>query len=94
MLVQICLQKYLIFRLNYISILTDIKQAFLNVETFAEHEKFLKFLLLNGIISHHFLKYEPAYPKFVEKFLEDLYVDDSTLGASTVTEGKEFYDLT
>ena len=32
------------FRLNYIGILADIKQAFLNVEIFAEHQKFLRFL--------------------------------------------------
>ena len=32
------------FILNYIGILADIKQAFLNVENFAEHQKFLRFL--------------------------------------------------
>ena len=32
------------FRLSYIGILADIKQAFLNVEIFAEHQKFLRFL--------------------------------------------------
>ena len=106
------------FRLNYIGILADIKQAFLNVEIFAEHQKFLRFLwvdtndpslertivfqflrvvfgitsspfLLNGTIRHQFLKYEPAYPKFVEKFLEDLYVDDATSEPNIVTEGKK-----
>ena len=49
--------------------------------------------MLNGTIRHHFLKYEREYPKFVETFLEDLYVDDATSGANTVTEGKGFYDL-
>ena len=49
--------------------------------------------LLNGTIRHHFLKHERAYPKFVETFLEDLYVDDATSGANTITEGKEFHDL-
>ena len=34
-----------------------------------------------------------AYPKFVEKFLEDLYVDDTTSGANIVTEGKEYCNL-
>ena len=34
-----------------------------------------------------------AYSKFVEKLLEDLYLDDATSGANTVTERKEFYDL-
>ena len=110
------------FRLNYVGILADIKQAFLTVEIFAEHQKFLRFLwvdtndpslertiifkilrvvfgitsspfLLNGTIRHHFLNYEPAYPKFVEKVLEDLYVDDATSGANTITEGKKIYDL-
>ena len=38
-----------------------------------------------------FLKYEQGYSKFVEKFLEDLYIDDATSGAHTVTEGKHFY---
>ena len=32
------------FRLNYVGILADIKQAFLNVEISAEHQKFLRFL--------------------------------------------------
>ena len=48
--------------------------------------------LLNGTIRHHFLKYEPAYPKFVEKFLEDLPVDDATTLTNTVTE-EDFNDL-
>ena len=39
------------------------------------------------------MKYEPEYPRFVDKSLKDLYVDDVTSGANTVTEGKEFYDL-
>ena len=41
--------------------------------------------LLNGTIRHHYLKYELAYPKFVENFLEHLYADDATSGANTVT---------
>ena len=49
--------------------------------------------MLNGTIRHHFLNIEPAYPKFVDKFLEDLYVDEATSGANTDTEGKEFSDL-
>ena len=32
------------FILNYIGILADIKQVFLNVENFAKHQKFLRFL--------------------------------------------------
>ena len=49
--------------------------------------------LLRGTIRHHFLKYEPAYPRFVEKFLENPYVGDATSGAATVTARKAFYDL-
>ena len=49
--------------------------------------------MLNAAWKVQALKYEPAYSKFVEKFLEDLYVDDATSGANTVTEGKKFYDL-
>ena len=32
------------FTLNYVDILADIKQTFLNVEIFAQHQKFLRFL--------------------------------------------------
>ena len=49
--------------------------------------------LLNGTILHQLLKYERAYPKFVKDFLQDLYVDDATSRANTITEGKEFYEL-
>ena len=48
----------------------------------------------NGTIHHHFLKYELAYLKFVDKFLEDIYIYRRCyLGANTVPEGKEFYNL-
>ena len=108
------------FRLNYISILADIQQAFLNIEISTEHTDFLRFLwydfrntdvekiivlrflrvvfgltsspfLLNGTIRHHLLKYEKSHPVFLERFLKDIYVDDSTSGAETVNEGKKFY---
>ena len=47
--------------------------------------------LLNGTIRHHVLKYEKSHPVLLERFLKDIYVDDSTLGAETVNEGKNFY---
>ena len=50
--------------------------------------------MLNCTIRHHFFKYKPTYSKFVEKVLEDLYVDSATSGGNaTVAEGKEFYEL-
>ena len=33
------------FRLNYIGILADIKQAFLNLKIFAKHQKILKIFM-------------------------------------------------
>ena len=110
------------FRFNFIAILADIKQAFLNVQIAEEHKDFLRFLwyddvtkerdakmiifrflrvvfgvtsspfLLNGTIRHHLNKYAEQEKTFVEKFLEDLYVDDTTSGTQTVEEGKIFYE--
>ena len=47
--------------------------------------------LLNGAIRHHLLEYDKSYTVFLERFLKDIYVDDSTSGAETVNEGKNFY---
>ena len=47
--------------------------------------------LLNGTIRHHLSKYLSCDQQFVEKLLEDLYVDDVTLGTKTIKQGKEFY---
>ena len=47
--------------------------------------------LLNGTIRHHLDKYILSDREFVEKFIEDLYVDDTTSGCDTVEEGKKFY---
>ena len=47
--------------------------------------------LLNGTIRHHLLKYEKFHPVFLERFLKDSYVDDSTSSAETVNEVKKFY---
>ena len=47
--------------------------------------------LLNATIRHHLSKYIQFERNFVEKFLEDLYVDDTTSGTKSVEEGKEFY---
>ena len=47
---------------------------------------------LNGTIRHHLSKYLSCNQQFVEKLVEDLYVDDVTLGTKTIEEGKEFYE--
>ena len=48
------------FRMNFIGILADIKQAFLNVEISPEHKDFLRFLLINEesgrVIIYRFLR--------------------------------------
>ena len=48
--------------------------------------------LLNGRIRHYLNKYVEQEKKFVEQFLEDLYVDDTTSNVSTVEKGKRFYE--
>ena len=47
--------------------------------------------LLNATIRHQLSQYIQFERNFVEKFLEDLYVDDTTSGTKSVEEGKEFY---
>ena len=47
--------------------------------------------LLNATIRHHLSKCIQFERNFVEKFLEDLYVDDTTSGTKSTEEGKEFY---
>ena len=47
--------------------------------------------LLNSTIRHHFSKYIQSERKFIEKLLEDLYVDDTTSGTKSIEECKEFY---
>ena len=94
------------FQFNFIAILADSKQAFLNVQISKEHRDFLRFLwyenvnlesdaklivyrflrvvfgvtsspfLLTGTIRHHLSKYLFCNQQFVEKLLEDLYIDD------------------
>ena len=49
--------------------------------------------LLNGTIRHHLSKYLSCDQQFVERFLEDLYVDDVTSGTKTIEQGKEFYEI-
>ena len=109
------------FRTNYIGILADIQQAFLNIEMNEKDRDFLRFLwidggseeeckvavfrflrvvfgitsspfLLNGTIRHHLERYVDFERSFVERFIEDLYVDDLTSGCSTVEEGVEIYN--
>ena len=47
--------------------------------------------LLNAAIRHHLSKYIQFEKNFVEKLIEDLYVDDTTSGMESIEEGKEFY---
>ena len=48
--------------------------------------------LLNVRIRHHLSKYLSCHQQFVEKLLEDLYVDNVTSGTKTIEQGKEFYE--
>ena len=97
------------FRLQKIVLISDIKQAFLNVGIREEDCDYIRFLwfkdifsenpeitvyrflrvvfglicspfLLNATVKHHASKYSTKWKYFVEKFLRDLYVDDSTSG--------------
>ena len=97
------------FRLRNIILISDIKQAFLNVVIRDEDRDYLRFLwydnpfstepniiilsflcvvfgvisspfLLNATIKYHLEHYLNDAKDFVEKFLNDLYFDDSTSG--------------
>ena len=48
--------------------------------------------ILNATIRHHLQKFSSSDSEFVQRFLEDLYVDDCTSGCRSVEEGKEFYE--
>ena len=48
-------------------------------------------LLLHATIRHHLSKYIQFERNFVEKLLEDLNVDGTTLGTKSIEQGKEFY---
>ena len=106
------------FRFNFIAILADSKQAFLNVQISKEHRDFLRFLLyenvnlesdaklivyrffkgvfgvtsspflLTGTTRHHLSKYLFCNQQFVEKLLEDLYIDDVISGTKTIKQEK------
>ena len=47
--------------------------------------------LLNGTIRHHLSQYLCSHKEFISKFLDDLYVDDTTSGCASVSEGKKFF---
>ena len=53
--------------------------------------------LLNATVGHHLDQYVechnhiPSIVEFVERFLQDLYVDDEVSGAMSVEEGFQFY---
>ena len=48
-------------------------------------------LLLYATIRHHLSKYIQFERNFVEKLLQDLNVDGTTLGTKSIEQGKEFY---
>ena len=48
--------------------------------------------LLNVLIRKHWEQYLNDIRAFVKKFLEDLYVDDTTSGCEDVDEGRYFYN--
>ena len=47
--------------------------------------------LLNATIDHHICKYEPMDPQFVEKFLNNIYVDDLSIRSDDVLQTYELY---
>ena len=47
--------------------------------------------LLNATVAHHIGQYETVDPVFVEKFLENIYVDDLAAGGTDVDDTYEFY---
>ncbi|XP_065665647.1 uncharacterized protein LOC136087069 [Hydra vulgaris] len=103
----------LLFRMFKIGLISDIRQAFLNVGICNEHKDLLRFLwyndknnmliiycflrivfritsspfLLNTTITKHMENYSDTFKEFTKKFLRDLYVDDSTVGVNTISEG-------
>ena len=107
------------FRLHNIILMSDIKQAFLNVVIRNEDRDYLRFpwygdpfsternnilrflrvvfgiisspFLLNATIKYHLKRYLNDAKNFLEKFLNDLYVDDSTSGFFNVKEAYDFY---
>ena len=44
--------------------------------------------LLTGTIRHHLSKYLFCNQQFVEKLLEDLYIDDVISGTKTIKQGR------
>ena len=108
------------FCLHNIILMSDIKQAFLNVVIRDEDRDYLRFLwsdgpfstepniiilrflrvvfgtisspfLLNATIKYHLERYLNDAKNFADKFLNDLYVDDSTSGFFNVKEAYHFY---
>jgi hypothetical protein len=47
--------------------------------------------LLNATIAHHIGQYEIVDPTFVQRFLENIYVDDLSAGGASVSDTYEFY---
>ena len=96
------------FRWGKIALISDVKQAFLQIQIDTEHRDFLRFLwyddirtdfppsvlrftrlvfgltsgpsILNATVKFHLSQYlgQKKFKWVIEKFLQDLYVDDST----------------
>ena len=92
------------FRLHKYILLSDIKQAFLNVGVRTEDSDFLSFqflrvlfglicspFLLNATIKVHRGQYLNISQDFVFEFLRNLYVDDSRLGFDFSAEGYGYF---
>ena len=110
------------FRIGKFALVSDIKQAFLQIMIDPVHRNFLRFLwyedlltdnpiltvyrftrvlfgltsspyLLNATVRCHMNKYKETFNELdlIEKFLRDLYVDDSTSSFKNEQEAKEFY---
>ena len=108
------------FQMFPIGVISDIKQAFLNVGIAKNHRDYLRFLwfddvfsknpniiifrflrvlfglvcspfLLNATIQLHMNQPGVYDPAFVQQFLRDLYIDDSTVGVHSNEEGFKFH---
>ena len=110
------------FRLGKIALMSDIKQAFLQIQIDTEHRDFLPFLwynhirtnflpsvlrftrlvfrlssspfILNAIVKLHLSQYlgQEKLKWVIEKFLQDLYVDDSSTSFDYADDAFYFYE--
>ena len=47
--------------------------------------------LLGATLNHHMRKYEDINPKFIDQFLNDLYMDDNITGFDDLIIGFDYY---